>query len=280
MKRSIVPLDTETGEVVQGITMIDADGWQQILKRKVEREARELRRMDHGSLGKFYLSACRTNQFEGLRPQDVARLIFLASHLNYKSVLMLNERKRLALDDLPEVLGVSGATAKRFWDKVVNRYIAQTDDGTLIVKDTFFRGKQKHIVERLTKFYIQAVQKLYKATPTSKHSCLGRIFQLLAYINVEFNVLCHNPEETDLSKVMPMTFKQFCEETGYSWSKAHRLAQDLSSITFDVNGEQRHFVAFVTTEATSSDRLIVVNPRVLYGGHNFERVEAFALFFK
>lgn len=37
MKRSIVPLDTETGEVVQGITMIDADGWQQILKRKAEK---------------------------------------------------------------------------------------------------------------------------------------------------------------------------------------------------------------------------------------------------
>ena len=242
--------------------------------------SRELRRMDHGPLGKFYLSACRTNQFEGLRPQDVTRLIYLASHLNYKSVLMVNERRKMTPSDLPEVLGVSDATVKRFWDKVNGRYILQNDDESLVVKDTFFRGKQKHIVERLTKFYIQSVQKLYKSTPTSKHGYLGRVFQLLAHISVEFNILCHNPEETDLSKVSPMTFKQFCEETGYNWSKAHRLAQDLSSIMFDVDGEQRHFVAFATTEVTSNDRLIVVNPRVIYGGHNFERVEAFALFFK
>lgn len=280
MKHSIVPLDVETGEVVTGITMIDAEGWKQILERKERKASRELRRMDHGPLGKFYLSACRTNQFEGLRPQDVTRLIYLASHLNYKSVLMLNERKKMILSDLPEVLGVSEATTKRFWGKVSGRYILRCDDESLIVKDTFFRGKQKHIVERLTKFYIQSVQKLYKSTPTSKHGCLGQVFQLLAHVSVEFNILCRNPEETDLSKVIPMTFKQFCKETGYNLSKAHRLAQDLSSITFDVNGSQRHFVAFVTTEATPSDRLIVVNPRVLYGGHNFERVETFALFFK
>ncbi len=280
MKSTVFPIDTETGEVVAGITMIDADGWKEILDRKKRQESRDLRRMDHGPLGKFYLSACRRNQFEGLRPQDVTRLIYLASYLNYKNILMLNEQRAVTLANLPEVLGVSEATAKRFWDKVNGRYVFQCDDKSLAVKDTFFRGKQKHIVERLTKFYIQSVQKLYKSTPTSKHGCLGRVFHLLAHINVEFNILCHNPEETDLSKVSPMTFKQFCKETGYSWSKAHRLAQDLSSITFDVDGEQRHFVAFVTTEATSNDRLIVVNPRVIYGGHNFERVEAFALFFK
>ena len=97
MKRSIVPLDVETGEVVTGITMIDAEGWKQIRERKEREMSRELRRMDHGPLGKFYLSACRTNQFEGLRPQDVTRLIYLASHLNYKSVLMVNERRKMTL---------------------------------------------------------------------------------------------------------------------------------------------------------------------------------------
>ena len=87
---------------------------------------------------------------------------------------------------------------------------------------------------------------------------------------------------TDLSRVAPMTLKEFCDETGYAVSKAHRLVVDLCSLVFDVDGEQRHFVAFVTNKASpnAEDRLIVINPRVLYGGHNFERVEAFALFFR
>lgn len=114
-------------------------------ERSKESESRELRRVNHGPLGKFYLSACRTDQFEGLNPQDITRLIFLASHLNYKSVLMLNERRKMTLNDLSEVLGVSDSTARRLWANVGNRYIVQMDDGSLIVKDTFFRGKQKHI---------------------------------------------------------------------------------------------------------------------------------------
>lgn len=280
MKDTIFPIDTATGEVVQGITMIDADGWRQIADRKKRQESSDIRRMDHGVLGKFYLTTCHDKQFSSLSSQDVTRLIYLASYLNYKNILMLNERRAMTLTDIPSVLRVSPSTAKRFWDKVNGLYICQNDDQTLMINDCFFRGKQKHIKERLTKFYINAIRNLYESTPTSKHSCLGRIFELLAYINTEYNILCHNPEEADLSKVIPMTLRQFCEATGYDVSKAHRLAQDLSAITFDVDGEQRHFVAFVTTDATSNDRLIVVNPRIIYGGHNYERVEAFALFFK
>lgn len=282
MKDTIFPIDIATGEYVQGIQMTDEED----RKRRKEywelRNAKVLRRIDHGPLGKFYLSACCSNQFEGLKPQDVTRLIFVASYLNYQSVLMMNERREMTLGDLPDVLNVSESTAKRFWNNVSGRYIVEEFDGTLVVQGTFFRGKQKHITERLTKFYICAVRKLYKATPTSKHACLGRIFQLLAHINVEFNILSHNPEETDLAKVIPMTLKEFCNAVGYDASKAHRLVADLCTLVFDVDGEQRHFVAFVTNKASQNaeDRLIVVNPRVLYGGHNFERVVAFALFFR
>lgn len=99
---------------------------------------------------------------------------------------------------------------------------------------------------------------------------------------MEFNILCHNPEETDLSKVLPMTIGEFCTKTGYDASKAHRLVSDLCSLTFDVDREQRHFVALVSNKSNfnTDDRLIVINPRVLYGGQNFEKVEAFALFFR
>lgn len=282
MKDTIYPIDIATGEYVQGIQMTDEEERKRRKKYWELRNAKELRRIDHGPLGKFYLSACRSEQFEGLKPQDITRLIYLVSHLNYKNVLMLNERRKMTLTDLPAVLNVSDSTAKRFWDNVSGRYITQECDGTLVVQGTFFRGKQKYITERLTKFYIQSVQKLYRATPTSKQGCLGRVFQLLAFINVEYNILCRNPEETDLSRVAPMTLKEFCDETGYAVSKAHRLVVDLCSLVFDVDGEQRHFVAFVTNKASpnAEDRLIVVNPRVLYGGHNFERVEAFALFFR
>lgn len=282
MKASIRAVDLDTGELVEGITMQDAEDRKRAKAFWDAQNAKALRRTNHRVLGNFYLSACRPGQFDGLKSQDITRLTYLASFLNYDNTLMLNERQRMTISDLPAVLSVSEATVRRLWSVVNARYIVQKPDGTLIMRYPFSRGKQKHSSERLTKFYINAVRKLYKATPTNKHSCLGRIFQLIEHINIEFNILSHNPEETDLSKVDPMTLKEFCEAAGYSVSKAHRLVSDLSSITFDVDGEQRHFIAFVTNKANPSadDRLIVINPRVVYDGHNFECVEAFALFFR
>jgi len=118
MKDTIYPIDIATGEYVQGIQMTDEEERKRRKKYWELRNAKELRRIDHGPLGKFYLSACRSEQFEGLKPQDITRLIYLVSHLNYKSVLMLNERRKMTLTDLPAVLNVSDSTAKRFWDNV------------------------------------------------------------------------------------------------------------------------------------------------------------------
>lgn len=61
MKPSIIALDTDTGEKMYGITMIDAEAWEIIRQRKEQAELRSIRRMDHGPLGKFYLATCRTD---------------------------------------------------------------------------------------------------------------------------------------------------------------------------------------------------------------------------
>lgn len=152
--RNVYPIDILTGELVCGITMQDAEDRKRAKGYWEAQRIKELRRMDHGPLGKFYLSACRSEQFEGLKPQDITRLIYLVSHLNYQNALMLHERKQMALADLPNVLSVSESTAKRFWSTVNGRYITQECDGSLVVKNTFFRGKHGRITERLTKFYI------------------------------------------------------------------------------------------------------------------------------
>lgn len=77
MKPTIVPVVTETGEIVTGVTMQDEEDRRRAREYWERQNNKELRRADHGPLGKFYLSACRTDQFEGLRPQDITRLIFL-----------------------------------------------------------------------------------------------------------------------------------------------------------------------------------------------------------
>ena len=60
MKDTIYPIDIATGEYVQGIQMTDEEERKRRKKYWELRNAKELRRIDHGPLGKFYLSACRS----------------------------------------------------------------------------------------------------------------------------------------------------------------------------------------------------------------------------
>lgn len=280
MKSTIIPVDIETGEVVAGITMHDKDDRRRAKEYWERQNARELRRADHGPLGKFFLSGCRDNQFAGLSPQDTARLIYTVSFMGYDSVLKRNERSKMKIADLEQTLNLSKSTFIRFWDKVNERFIFENEDGTLIVKDCFFRGKQKKIEERLIKVFIRQIQALYRNTPVSKHRYLGYIFQLLSYINVQYNVLCYNPLEADLEQVSLMTIKDFCRIIGYNESQVSRLSKAYSDIVFQCDGEIRRFCAFVDCGRPTDDRFVIVNPRVFYAGDCFERVEVLGLFFK
>lgn len=153
MKSTIFPIDVETGEIPPGIQMTDEEDRR---RRKLFAEKqwdKTIRRKDHVLLGEFYMTTCRKNQFEGLQPQDVARLVFIATFMDYNCVLK-NGDNYLTIDDLPDLLEVSKSTFDRLWDKIQGRYIVQSEDGSLTVVDGFLRGRQKGIKEQLTKVFI------------------------------------------------------------------------------------------------------------------------------
>ena len=280
MKNTILPIDITTGEVVSGITMQDAEDRIRSKEYWERQNAKELRRADHGPLGKFYMTTCRDEQFSRLSAQDTARLIYAASFLGYDGILKVNERQNMTISDLESALQLSKSTFNRFWAKVKGYYILENEDGSLTVKDYFFRGRQKRGSERLTKIFIEKVRALYRNTPTSKHRYLGYIFQLLSYVSVQHNVLCLNPLETDLEQVSLLTIKDFCRIIGYDESQAARLQKTYGDITFPCDGEQRHFCAFVDCGRKTDDRFVIVNPRIFFAGDCFERVEVLGLFFK
>lgn len=280
MKGTIVPVDIETGKIVAGVTMQDEKDRRRAREYWERQNAKVLRRTDHGPLGQFYMTACRDSQFSELMPQDTARLIYTASFMGYDNILKLNERQNMTVEDLENILQLSKSTFTRFWAKVKGQFVFEQEDGSIIVRDCFFRGKQKAIHERLTKVFIQKIQALYRSTPVSKHRYLGYIFQLLSYVNVQYNVLCQNPLETELDQVSLITIRGFCRMIGYNESQVSRLKKVYSDIVFQCDGELRHFCAFVDCGRKTDDRFVIVNPRVFYAGDCFEQVEVLGLFFK
>ena len=101
---------------------------------------------------------------------------------------------------------------------------------------------------------------------------------MLPYINIEFNLLCYNPLETELEKVQLMSLADFCAEIDYNVSNLNRLMQIYRKLRFEVNGIQERFCSFSYDGIDRTQSTIAVNPHVLYNGSDYRKVEVLGAF--
>lgn len=281
--RNIYPIDITTGEIVPGISMQDAEDRRRakefFAQQTKKQYARTIRDKDHKSLGNYVLTERKDNQFNELDPQDVARLVYLSAFLNLDNILVYRG-KNIRPADFEKLLKVSPATAKRFWRNIKGTFVIEDASKRLTFCKTLFRGKNRKSNSRLGKVFIRTLRDLYENTPVSQHRYLGYVFQLLEFVNTEYNVLCWNPDTTDLESVEPMTVKQFCGVIGYDPQHSSQLEKVYRDIKFPTkNGKMQHLCAFVSV-GNNQDKYIAINPRIYYAGSNHGNVDAFGLFFK
>lgn len=240
-----------------------------------------LKRITNSDLGKFFFVS-NQEEFKDLLPQTVTRLIYLNTFIHYgDNKLMKTERTPMEKSDLAKILGISKAAVTKFWKEVSPKYIAEKENNLIFTNtDVFIRRKlnQRGGFNPYQKFYMQGIRKLYEITAVTQHKHLGYVFKMLPYINLEFNVLCRNPLETDLERIEPLSLKDFCAEIGYDTSQINRLLNIYRKLTFDVKGKQENFCAFVFDGINRNKSKIFINPNVLYNGSNYQRVKILGMF--
>lgn len=246
-----------------------------------KRKKRKDRKDRLARLGKFFFLDTQ-NGFKSIKPATAARVVYLGTFLKYETNDLYRTRNaQMKKEDLPKILGVSETTAFRFLKEVSPQYVQVDDDGCLHLNDrTFWLGEmdERHTAIFYRKVYVDKVRELYKGTPTTKHKELGYIFSLLPYINMEYNVLCRNIFEKDISEIEPLTLREFCQEIGHSFDSVQRLLNTYANIKVLVNGLEEPFCAFVYDGANIGDAQIYVNPHVLYNGSDPEQVELLETF--
>lgn len=278
-------LDTINITVPIGSRIFTPEQQEACKKRKEIETQQSIRRAMMDELGYFYFVLCE-NQFEGLAPETVTRLILLCTYLNYNHCLMLTQRTPMKIKDLQNILGVSKSTVSRFWNEVNPRFLIE-DEETKNIKlntDTIFRGKiaKNQKGNSYQKFYVDAIRKLYKNTAKNNQKYLGYIFKLLPFINLEFNIICFNPDETELDKVVPMTLKEFCNCIDYNVTNVSRLLSIYRNLKFEVTLHNRtyheRFCTFVNDGINRLNSRIFINPRILYAGSDYTKVEILGAF--
>lgn len=282
--------DRTTGETIPATTIVapigshvhtpqDQDRHKQWLEEQEERQ-KQLR-TSHEFGRHFFVPS--NQDFPDLKPQTVTRLIYLATYSDYSdrgNKLKLTQKTDMHYDDLRKVLGLSRDAVKDFWDEVSPTYIVKNDNDLMFTeKSVFLRGK----LDKGTsyhKMYIEWIRILYAATPKNKHKHLGYLFQMLPFVNVEFNVLCFDPFEKNLSRVNYMTPNEFCRQIGLDESNLHRLMRTYRDLRFDVNGKQERVCSVVYDGVNRGNGKMFLNPHILYSGTNPERVEILGEFCK
>ena len=248
--------------------------------RKMQ-EKNQYRKMANKELGDFFFVP-NNQDFSDLLPQTAVRLIFLNTYADYgTNKLMLKKDTPMMRRDLMRVLKISKAAVSKFWQEVSTKYIIETEDGLMFTNtDVFLRRKlkQRGNYIPLHKLYIKGVRKVYNSTEANNHKHLGYIFQMLPYINLEFNLLCYNPLETDLDKVQLMSLADFCKEIDYNVSNLNRLMLIYRNLRFDVNNIQERFCSLAYDGIDRTKSTIAVNPHILYNGSDYQKVEVLGAF--
>lgn len=230
--------------------------------------------MIRDNFGSFYFSIYNRLLKIDLKPQYRIRFIYLCTFMNYDNKLEfgngIGNTKLMVERDLIEVLGLSqNETIRTKKALIESDLISIEDDKTISINKRYaIKGKiTKRDSRESVRIMENGLREIYAKAKPSEHKRLDIFIKVLPYVNYNHNVLCKNPNESDVDKVEALTLSELCEIVGYDKTKSVRLKNELLKIKVD---EQMAFGVF----ETGYGKRLYVNPKVYYKGRDLESLRA------
>ena len=224
-----------------------------------------------------------TKNFDRLKPQTAARLAYISTYIGYNDNFIKEHDDNITRQEFQSIINLTERSFKDFLSQTKKAHYIIKEASNYRVNSRYFKKgeiKQGDISSDIqaTRLYINTYRKLYKNTPVVKHVYLGYVFQLIPYVNHEYNIVCHNPLETNRDNINPITVGQFCDLIGYDKSNASRLINVYRDITFEWQGKEMTFCGYYW-EPKKADMRFFVNPLIFFAGSDYHRVEILELCF-
>ena len=216
----------------------------------------------------------------------IIRFIILATYQTFHGTLS-NNGHRIKKSNLKTIWDTSSKNSINETYNLLMEcgYIYETEEGFLMInEDMVIKGAIKDYIKELRKqdsnytfvrIFIDTVQEMYYGTEPKQRKILANLFKILPYINYKWNAFCKNPEETDITKLEPLTWTDLARICGYEENKnIAKFKKDLMSLKVygnDVIGE--------FTRGLNKKR-IIVNPGVYYAGINKDDLKGIEDYFR
>ncbi|MDD4778976.1 MAG: hypothetical protein PHT02_00035 [Tissierellia bacterium] len=202
-----------------------------------------------------------------LTPDDITKLFYLATFVDYEGYLIYND-SYLKRKDMNNILCITRNNFDLFFNKMKKLKIFILDENKCVKinKGFFYKGELEKAIQQnynYTRVYINTVRYLFEHVPKANHKQLGTYFKLIPYIHRQQNTLCWNPE-CDIVDIYLMHVRDLQEILGYHRNSVRGFINGLLSIRLDNN---EAILGFFRTEYDEGKSYIIVNPKVFYGGN-------------
>jgi hypothetical protein len=199
--------------------------------------------------------------------EDIAKLFYLATYVDYDGYLVLDE-SYMSRQDINNLLKIHVTNFDIFFNKMkkLNIFIQDNNKNIKINKSYFSKGELDRDIKKYynyTRIYIKTIRYLFENVPQRKQSQLGNYFKIIPYIHRQQNVLCWNPDSNN-GELQLMHVKDLQDILGYHRNSVRGFIKDMLSTRLD-NGEA--ILGFFRTEYDEGKSYIIVNPKVFYGGN-------------
>lgn len=215
----------------------------------------------------------------------IIRFIQLATQVNFNNNIYDKNNNRVKKSSLSKIWDVKDRKGINDTYNLLKEleYIQETKEGYIMINESlikkgdmenFKKLKKEDFDNTYTRLFSENIQDMYLNTDAKARKQLANLFRILPYINYKYNVFCENPTETDIDKIIPMTWTDLARLCGYE-EKKHiaKFKKDLFKLkiyNYNVIGEFK----------TDSGYEILVNPKIYYSGDDIQDVEYLYSLFK
>lgn len=217
--------------------------------------------------------------FPNMKLAHLTRLLYLSTFITYEGILKTCDKVYMTKANMNNVLRLSNKQFYEFYNEMIDNKIIIEDkkrNYLSINSGFFFKGeiKNKSKYDNLIRLNHKSIRELYRNTSSTKHKSLAYVFKLIPYINKEYNILCENPLEEDIDRLILLNkTSDIAKICNYSVSKAKRLYEYISEIK--LNNQP---IIKIYQDYNTKQLRIFANPKCYYAGSDFKKVQVLGAF--
>lgn len=165
-----------------------------------------------------------------------------------------------------------GFAQRQYWvllENEIKGYIKYDADGyamidqkiMTIVEPENWRRNYQRVSTKIVRYFVESRPNSYKVYA-------GYVIQMLPYINHEWGILCDDIFEDEMDEIKTLSLYKLCHFAGYHWRRVPRFKDELSKLTFPINGVRERVFNFIPVGEDVGASQVMVNPRFVYSGND------------